>query len=223
MRARSADSRLKAAEISSYSRLASAGVTYSMLDDVPRVSPRAGGHDADEVRLRRESRDPSARPIDWAGQATLTTGLFLLVLALLRGNGDGWTSAAIMAELSSAAALLALFVLIERNSRAPMLPLTLFRVRAFSGAQLAAFAISASFFAIFLYSTLYLQGILHLSPIQAGLVYLPATGSLFLASAATAQLRNVLRADPPTASETTSTGARDSSRRAGRAKPDSAG
>src|SRR6202021_261476 len=136
----------------------------------------------------RESRDPLARPIDWAGQAALTTGLFLLVLALLRGNGDGWTSAAIMAELASAAALLALFVLIERNSRAPMLPLTLFRVRAFSGAQLAAFAISASFFAIFVYSTLYLQGILHLSPIQAGLVYLPATGSLFLASAATAQL-----------------------------------
>ena len=136
----------------------------------------------------RESRDPLARPIDWAGQAALTTGLFLLVLALLRGNGDGWTSAAIMAELSSAAALLGLFVLIERNSRAPMLPLTLFRVRAFSGAQLAAFAISASFFAIFVYSTLYLQGILHLSPIQAGLVYLPATGSLFLASAATAQL-----------------------------------
>jgi predicted MFS family arabinose efflux permease len=69
-----------------------------------------------------------------------------------------------------------------------MLPLRLFRVGAFSGAQLAAFAISASFFALFVYSTLYLQEILHLSPIQAGLVYLPATGSLFLASAATAQL-----------------------------------
>jgi EmrB/QacA subfamily drug resistance transporter len=136
----------------------------------------------------RESRDPSARPIDWPGQVTLTTGLFLLILALLRGNGDGWNSAGILAELAGSAALLTLFLLIERSSRAPMLPLALFRVRAFSGAQLAAFAISASFFAIFVYSTLYLQGILHLSPVQAGLVYLPATGSLFLASAVTAQL-----------------------------------
>ncbi len=120
--------------------------------------------------------------------------MFLLVLALLRANGDGWTSAAIIAELASAAALLALFVLIERNSRAPMLPLTLFRVRAFSGAQLAAFAISASFFAIFVYSTLYLQGILHLSPIHLP-GYLPPTRSLFLASAATAQLLH--RVTPP--------------------------
>jgi len=136
----------------------------------------------------RESRDPSARPVDWPGQLTLTAGLFLLVLALLRGNGDGWASGAIVAELAGSLAFLTLFVLIERRSRAPMLPLALFRVRAFSGAQIAAFAISASFFALFVYSTLYLQEILRLSPIQAGLVYLPATGSLFLASAATARL-----------------------------------
>ena len=136
----------------------------------------------------RESRDTTAAAIDWPGQVTLTTGLFLLVVALLRGNGDGWTSGGIIAELAGSLAMLTLFVLIERHSRAPMLPLRLFRVRAFSGAQLAAFAISASFFALFVYSTLYLQEILHLSPIQAGLVYLPATGSLFLASAATAQL-----------------------------------
>lgn len=136
----------------------------------------------------RESRDTTAAAIDWPGQVSLTTGLFLLVLALLRGNGDGWTSGGIIAELAGSLAMLTLFVLIERHSRAPMLPLRLFRVRAFSGAQLAAFAISASFFALFVYSTLYLQEILHLSPIQAGLVYLPATGSLFLASAATAQL-----------------------------------
>ena len=57
-----------------------------------------------------------------------------------------------------------------------MLPLRLFR-RPFTGAQLAAFAISASFFAVFLYATLYLQQILGLSAIEAGLVYLPGTRS----------------------------------------------
>jgi EmrB/QacA subfamily drug resistance transporter len=136
----------------------------------------------------RESRDPAARRIDVPGQLTLTAGLFLLVLALLRGNGDGWGSPRIIAELASSFALITAFLLIERYRRAPMLPLSLFRVRAFSGAQLAVFAISASFFAIFVYTTLYLQEVLHLSPIQAGLVYLPATVSMFVASAATARL-----------------------------------
>src|SRR4051794_33940026 len=48
------------------------------------------------ARWVRESRDPNARKLDWPGQATLTAGLFLLVLALLRGNEDGWTSAPIL-------------------------------------------------------------------------------------------------------------------------------
>ena len=57
-----------------------------------------------------------------------------------------------------------------------MLPLELFRNPSFTGAQIAAFAISASFFAVFLYTTLYLQQVLGLSPIEAGLVYLPGDG-----------------------------------------------
>jgi EmrB/QacA subfamily drug resistance transporter len=136
----------------------------------------------------RESRDPSPRAIDWIGQATLTGGLFLLVLALLRGNEEGWGSTRIAAELVGAAVLLALFVVTERRVEQPMLPLGLFRRRDFSAAQIAAFAISASFFALFLYTTLYLQEVLHLSPIDAGLVYLPGTILMFAVSGATAQL-----------------------------------
>ena len=136
----------------------------------------------------RESRERSGRTIDWPGQLTLTSGLFLLILALLRGNGDGWGSAGTITELACAGVLLGAFLVIERASRAPMLPLGLFRVAAFSGAQLAAFTISASFFAIFVYTTLYLQDVLHFSPVQAGLAYLPSTGTLFLTSAATGQL-----------------------------------
>ena len=135
-----------------------------------------------------ESRDPAARGIDWPGQLTLTGGLFLLVLALLRGNEDGWTSALILAELSGAVALLVAFVVVERTVREPMLPLGLFRVRAFTGAQIAAFAISASFFAVFLYTTLYLQQVLGLSAVEAGLVYLPGTVLMFLVAGATANL-----------------------------------
>ena len=136
----------------------------------------------------KESRDPLARSIDWAGQAALAGGLFLLVLALLRGNDQGWTSTAILAELSGAAAFLAAFALIERRVSEPMLPLDTFKNRSFSAAQAGAFAISGSFFAIFLYSTLYLQNVLHLSPIEAGLVYMPGTLVMFFVSGATAQL-----------------------------------
>lgn len=136
----------------------------------------------------RESRDPSPRSIDWTGQATLTGGVFLFVLALLRGNQEGWASSRILAELAGAGALLGLFLLVQYRGSEPMLPLQFFRRRDFSAAQLAAFAISASFFALFFYATLYLQEVLHLSPIQAGLVYLPGTILMFVVSAASAQL-----------------------------------
>jgi predicted MFS family arabinose efflux permease len=114
--------------------------------------------------------------------------MFLLVLALLRGNQLGWGSIQIIAELAGAAALLIAFLLGERRVREPMLPLRLFRLPAFAGAQLAVFAMSASFFAIFLYTTLYLQNILRLSPLDAGLVYLPGTILLFAVSGASAEL-----------------------------------
>jgi EmrB/QacA subfamily drug resistance transporter len=131
----------------------------------------------------RESRDPLARGADIPGLLTLTGGLFLLVLALLRGNEDGWGSTAIVAELSGAAVLLGAFLAIE-----PMLPLGLFRNPSFTGAQVAAFAISGSLFAVFLYATLYLQHVLGLSPIEAGLVYLPGTMVNFVVAGASSQL-----------------------------------
>ncbi|MEA2405230.1 MAG: hypothetical protein QOE08_1877 [Thermoleophilaceae bacterium] len=135
-----------------------------------------------------ESRDPNARKIDWPGQATLAPALFLLVLALLRGNEDGWTSTLILAELGTAVALLVAFLTIESRSREPMLPLGLFRIRAFTGAQIGAFAISGSLFAVYLYLTIYLQNVLGLSAVEAGLVYLPGTIATFVVSGATASL-----------------------------------
>jgi predicted MFS family arabinose efflux permease len=138
------------------------------------------------ARWVRESRDENARGLDWYGQITLTGALFLLVLGLLRGNEDGWTSAAIVSEFAGALVLLVAFLVVERRVKAPMLPLELFKRRDFSGAQAAAFAISASFFALFLYMTLYLQNILGLSAIEAGLVYLPGTMILFVVSGVSA-------------------------------------
>jgi len=136
----------------------------------------------------QESRDPATPPADVPGQIALTAGLFLLVLALLRGNDVGWGSAQIVAELAGAAVALVAFLIIEARSSHPMLPLGLFRNRSFTGAQIAAFGISASFFAIFLYATLYLQQVLGLSAIEAGLVYLPGTILNFVVAGASSQV-----------------------------------
>jgi EmrB/QacA subfamily drug resistance transporter len=135
-----------------------------------------------------ESKDALARRVDLGGLLTLTGGLFLLILALLRGNEDGWGSTQIVAELSGAAILLTAFLAIEARVKDPMLPLGLFREGRFTGAQIGAFAISASYFAVFFYTTLYLQQILGLSAIEAGLVYLPGTVIMFFVSGATASM-----------------------------------
>lgn len=135
-----------------------------------------------------ESRDPRARRVDVPGQITLAGGLFALVLALLRGNEEGWGSAVIVGTLAAAAVLLVAFVVIEARVREPMLPLRLFRNPSFTGAQVAALAISATFFAAFLYITIYLQQVLGLSAIEAGLVYLPGTLVMFVVSGATSAL-----------------------------------
>jgi EmrB/QacA subfamily drug resistance transporter len=144
------------------------------------------------LRNVEESRDSYARHIDVPGQLTLTVGLFLLALGLLRANDDGWSSARTVGELSGAALLLGAFLLAEWRAREPMLPLSLFRNAAFTGAQLSAFAISASFFAAYLYATLYLQDVLGLSAIDAGLAYLPATLTIFLVSGASAKLAETI-------------------------------
>jgi EmrB/QacA subfamily drug resistance transporter len=135
-----------------------------------------------------ESRDEMARGVDWGGTVTFSAANALLVLALLRGNAEGWTSGVILGLLAAAIVLFAAFVAIELRVAQPMLPLNLFRSRAFTGAQVTAFALSGSMFALFLYITLYMQEIEHLSPLQAGLRYLPFTVGTFLVAGVTASL-----------------------------------
>jgi EmrB/QacA subfamily drug resistance transporter len=122
-----------------------------------------------------ESRDPDAKGVDWLGLVTFSGSLFLLVFALVQGNEDGWGSTKIVAYLAASAVLMVLFVAVERAQRRPMLDLTLFRLPAFAGASIAAFAISSSMFSMFLYLTLYLQDVLGYEPLQAGLRFLPIT------------------------------------------------
>ncbi|HEY4452183.1 MAG TPA: MFS transporter [Solirubrobacteraceae bacterium] len=123
----------------------------------------------------QESRDPQATRVDWLGLMSFSGSLFLLVFALVRGNDAGWGSTQILAMLIASAALLVAFVVIERSQARPMLDFSLFRRPAFAGANIVAFALAGSIFAMFLYLTLYIQNVLGYSPLQAGLRFLPTT------------------------------------------------
>jgi EmrB/QacA subfamily drug resistance transporter len=120
-----------------------------------------------------ESRDEQHRGFDALGFVFLTGGLFTLVLGLLRGNDWGWGSGRPIGLFVAAVVLLTAFVFSQLNKSEAMFDMALFRKPAFTGAQIIALTLSGGMFALFLYLTLYLQNQLHLSPLQAGLRFLP--------------------------------------------------
>jgi EmrB/QacA subfamily drug resistance transporter len=129
-----------------------------------------------------ESKNPEYSRLDPLGLVTMTSGVFCLILALIEGNKHGWSSALILGLFAVAIVLLALFVATQTRSDKTMIDLSLFGRPAFVGAQITAFAISSSMFAMFLYLTLYLQDALHLSPLQTGVRFLPLSAISFFAA-----------------------------------------
>ncbi|MBO0690216.1 MAG: MFS transporter [Candidatus Dormibacteraeota bacterium] len=135
-----------------------------------------------------ESFDPAARRPDWPGLATFSAALAGLVVGLIRSTSEGWGSTTVIACFVAAALLLGAFVVIELRQRTPMLDLSLFRVPAFVGGLVAAFAVSASVIAVVTYIVLYFQDILGFSPLQAGLRFLVFTGVIFVVAAVAGRL-----------------------------------
>jgi EmrB/QacA subfamily drug resistance transporter len=124
----------------------------------------------------RESRDETVgKTVDFAGIAAITVGLTALVLALVEGNSWHWGSPRVISLLAVAAITLAAFPMIERRVEAPMVDFTFFRSRTSLGANLVAFLISFAMFAQFFFLTLYMQNVLHYSPLETGLRFLPST------------------------------------------------
>jgi EmrB/QacA subfamily drug resistance transporter len=126
-----------------------------------------------------ESRAPGAKRPDWPGFSTFSLGLAALVFGLIRSHPDGWGSHTVVGSLATAILLLAIFVVIEARSSAPMLDLRLLRVPTFDGGLVAAWAISASIFSLLTFVVLYLQNILGASAVRTGLELLPLTGAIF--------------------------------------------
>jgi EmrB/QacA subfamily drug resistance transporter len=127
------------------------------------------------LRSLPESREKQPHPLDLAGMVTFGATCFLATYGLIRGNEDGWASFPIVGSLVGAAVLLGVFVTVERRAEAPMLPLSLFRVPAFTGTAVVAFAQSLALYPLLLFVAIYLQNGLGFSPTETGLRILPLT------------------------------------------------
>ncbi|MDH6517170.1 EmrB/QacA subfamily drug resistance transporter [Streptomyces sp. SAI-135] len=128
------------------------------------------------ARLRLAESHGTGAPLDIPGTLLASGGLFGIVYGLVRGPSDGWTDSVVLLALFTGSALLAAFVLYSTRAKNPMLPMRLFRSRAFSGINAASLLMFLGMFgSIFLLSQ-YMQGVLGYSPTEAGLRMLPWTG-----------------------------------------------
>jgi EmrB/QacA subfamily drug resistance transporter len=134
--------------------------------------------------LLGESRaDLGHRYFDFAGAATVTGGLMLLVYAMTRATEVGWDTGETIGLLTASAVLIASFIVIELRSRAPLLPMRIFRLRTLRGANVTAFLLGTSVFSQFFLGTLYMQQVLHYSAIETGVAYLPLTLTIIVLAA----------------------------------------
>jgi EmrB/QacA subfamily drug resistance transporter len=126
-----------------------------------------------------ESVGPRAR-FDVGGVVLVTLGALGIVWGLVRGNAAGWSSAEVLGTLVLGAALVIAFVVWEQRTAAPMLPMRLFRVRAFATANPANFCVFASLFGTLFFLAQYFQVVFGDGPFLAGLRLMPWTATLMV-------------------------------------------
>ena len=126
--------------------------------------------------LITESRDTSheQRP-DIPGLVTSGIALFALTYGFIESNNYGWGSTRIIGAFTIGIVALAVFIVLERVQRLPMLDLSLFKNRTFAGANAAMLLIGLAMFGLFLFVSLYVQQVLGFSPVEAGATFLPMT------------------------------------------------
>ena len=118
------------------------------------------------------------RIFDLPGAVTVTAGLIVLVYGIVNVQEQGWTSAATLGFFAAAIVLLTAFVLIELRQRAPLVRLGVFRIRTLRTANVTMLLVASGLFAMFFFTTLYVQRVLGYSPLEAGLAFLPVTAGI---------------------------------------------
>jgi EmrB/QacA subfamily drug resistance transporter len=140
------------------------------------------------LRYVAESKLPNAPRPDLLGFVTFSLALGGLIFGLIKAQNDGWGSSTVLISFAVFVVLMPVFLAIESRIKDPMFDLSLLRVPTFSGGLVAAFAISASIFALFTYIVIYIQNILGLTAIQTGVRFLPLSAAIFFTSALAGRL-----------------------------------
>jgi EmrB/QacA subfamily drug resistance transporter len=141
------------------------------------------------LRFVPESRAATEhRTFDLAGAASVTAGLVLIVYAIVKAQSFGWGSPRTLALIAGGLALLAVFAAIERRSKAPLVRLSIFRLRTLTVADGVMLLVASGLFSMFFFASLYVQEILGYSPLRAGLAFLPVTAGIGIGAAIAQQL-----------------------------------
>jgi len=125
---------------------------------------------------------------DLQGAVAITLGTMALVFTLIKADSWGWSAGRTLAGFAIAAALIAAFVVIERRSEEPLVPLGIFKIRSLAAADATMLLLAAGLFGMFFFCTLYLQQVLGYSALKTGLVYLPFSAMLIGGSAVASRL-----------------------------------
>jgi EmrB/QacA subfamily drug resistance transporter len=135
--------------------------------------------------LLKESRaNLGHRRFDFAGAVSITGGLMLLVYAMTRATQHGWATPESIGLLAASALLLVAFVVIEYRSKAPLLPLRIFRLRTLTASNITGLLMGGAIFSQFFLLTLYMQQVLHYSALKTGVAYIALTLAIISFSAA---------------------------------------
>jgi EmrB/QacA subfamily drug resistance transporter len=138
--------------------------------------------------LKRERKVIRLANFDALGAVLATGGMLLLVYALVKAPDVGWGTTRTIGELAAAALTLVAFVANELRAANPLVPLSILRIKGVAAADATQVLAMAGFFSLFFFLTLYMQSVLHYSPIQTGLAYLPLTGAIIIAAGVSSQL-----------------------------------
>jgi EmrB/QacA subfamily drug resistance transporter len=140
------------------------------------------------VLLRKERMRIRLASFDALGALLVTGGMLLLVYALVKAPDVGWGATRTFAELAVAGVALAAFVANELRVANPLVPMSILRVKGVAVADATQMVAVAGFLPMFFFLTLYMQTVLHYSPIQTGAAYLPLTGGFIIAAGISSQL-----------------------------------
>jgi EmrB/QacA subfamily drug resistance transporter len=141
------------------------------------------------ARFVPESRaEMKHRTFDLAGAAAVTAGLVVIVFGIVKAQAFGWGSARTIGLLAGGIALLTVFALIESRSVAPLMRLSIFRVRTLAVSDAVLLLVASGLFGMFFFASLYVQEVLGYSPLRAGLAFLPITAGIAIGAGIAQQL-----------------------------------